>query len=134
MTRRREQLALQCCMEADVESDLRNVEARLGVRLPSSVRSVYAFAGGRLLRRLPGLTADYARLRFYRETADFLLRDSKADYRLAPSDVVFWADDYQFFFFSCEEGDNPPVHRFVEGERQPREVAASFTEWVARVR
>jgi hypothetical protein len=134
MARRIEQFAPLAAAEARGENDLQNMEMYFGVRLPAAVRAFPTLGGGRTYRRLPGLTTDCARLRLYRETAECLLRDSRADHRLASSDVVFWApQDYQFFFFSCENGDDPPVFRFVEGELRPREVAPSFTEWIERL-
>lgn len=113
--------------------DLSGVEAALGARLPDAVREFFA-AGRCVARRLPELSTDAARWRLYRESAECLLRDSRAEYRLAPNDVVFLAPyeyHYQFFFFRCDGCDDPPVFRFVEGERRPRQVAASFSEWAA---
>lgn len=106
------------------------VEAHLGVHLPAAVRrTLDAAARG----ATAVATADVARLRVFREGAQHLLVDSKAEYELRDADFVFLFDEYEFLFCPCDVGDDPPVYRFVEGERAPRLLAPSFAQWAAAV-
>ena len=118
------------------ESDLSAIERDFGWKLPAAYRRFLLVppddAKGSAVRDL-----DFAvsRLGANREYADYLLRASKADYELSRSDVVFlFHQDYQFLFFRCGQNDDPPVYRFVEGEPSPREIATSFSDWLARLR
>lgn len=80
---------------------------------------------------VPGLILDCDRLLACREAAEYLLRDSRAERPLDRFDFVFlFQGRFRFFLFRCDEGPNPPVYRFAEGERRPRHIADSFTDWL----
>ncbi len=114
---------------------LASAEKLLGIRLPAAYRRyLHALAGGSVREPLPGLLLAGGRLLASRETAVHLLKDSRSAYALARRDFVFVLDQrYRFYFFRCGEGADPPVYRFVEGERGPRRMGDSLGEWLRQV-
>ncbi len=39
---------------------------------------------------------------------------------------------YQFLYFDCDAGHDPPVYLFLEGEDAPRQVFDSFSQWLSQ--
>lgn len=72
-------------------------------------------------KQLPGL----------RESAIRLLEQAPASYTL-PEDAFVFAmhQGYEFNFFLCSEGDDPPVYQFVEGSDEPVPVWQSFSAFM----
>lgn len=75
------------------------------------------------------------RLRF-RESASELLERHQSPYRLKESEFVFLMHQgYQFCFFDCEAGDNPPVYWFHEGRHDgqtPVKKYESFLDFLKK--
>lgn len=118
------------------ETELNAVERQFRWRLPLAYRS-FVLEGDGLDAELhtPRRHLAPARLAANREYADFLLKASKADYALHDADVVFLVHEgYQFWFFRCDDGDDPAVYRFSEGERRPTKVAPSLSAWFSTLR
>jgi SMI1 / KNR4 family (SUKH-1) len=118
------------------ETELKAAERRFNWRLPTSYRT-FVLAADEPAAQLhtPRRDLEPARLAANREYADFLLKASKADYALAGADVVFLVHEgFQFWFFRCDDGDDPAVYRFSEGEQRPSKVAPSLSAWFATLR
>ncbi len=119
------------------ETELNAAERRFKWRLPAAYRSFLLGGGDDVDSGLhtPRRQLGPARLAPNREYADFLLKASKADYALRDADVVFLVHEgYQFWFFRCDDGDDPAVYRFSEGEQRPTRVAPSLSAWFATLR
>lgn len=114
------------------ETELNAFERRFKWRLPTTYRS-FVLAGERGAElHTPRRNLEPARLAANREFAEFLLKVSKAEYALRDADVVFLIHEgYQFWFFRCDDGDDPAVYRFSEGEQRPTRVAPSLSAWFA---
>jgi hypothetical protein len=65
-----------------------------------------------------------------------LLTDNNAPFELPDDAFVFWGHQgYQFAFFRASEGDNPPIHYYIEaGEGEKEEIKwnyqAHFTDFL----
>ncbi|MEL6525445.1 MAG: SMI1/KNR4 family protein [Chloroflexota bacterium] len=59
--------------------------------------------------------------------AEFLVYEN-IKWEIPDSAFIFWTHhDYKFYFFDVEDGNNPPVYVFIQGDTQPKRVATSFS-------
>ena len=59
-----------------------------------------------------------------------LLQECRAGFTLPSSAVVFAIHQgYAFLYFLADDSFDVPVHRFVEGQPSPRQVASSLSEF-----
>jgi hypothetical protein len=68
-----------------------------------------------------------------REAAIELLQENNSDENLADSSFVFFMHQgYQFYYFNLDDGDNPPVYFYNEGENEDRSIkrAESFSNFL----
>lgn len=118
------------------EKALSAVERHFKWKLPPAYRS-FVLEDELLRTELHVPRGDLApdRLAANRDFADYLLKASKADYRLCDDDVVFLIHQgHQFWFFRCDGDDDPAVFRFREGEQRPTLVARHLSAWFATLR
>ena len=113
------------------EEEITQIEKMAGVRLPAAYRYFLAELGGSAGRFLEGSDFTCSVLSGLRSDAERLLEECGAERRMSPTEFVFAAHQgYQFLFFDCHKGNDPPVCLFVEGEEEAREVSRSFSGWL----
>lgn len=117
------------CTPEEVE----RLEQWKGHRLPEAYREILLWMGrwgGGLLR---GSECFYGDLRYIQSEARELLAENQFPEAL-PEDafVFFMHQGCQFNFFRLDEGDDPPVYRYLEGTEQIsfRLIYAHFSEFV----
>jgi hypothetical protein len=112
------------------QEDLERIEAEAGVRLPASYKQLMSVAGRSAGRFLEGSDFLFPAVTGLKADAVRLLRECGTDWHLSPTEFVFVGHQgYQFLFFDCAKGDDPPVYLFVEGDEKPREVYSHFSAW-----
>ncbi len=70
--------------------------------------------------------------------AEELLNENKVQTKLSENDFVFWiSQGYMFCFFKLDEGDDPPVYYYCEGEGKGLssfyKIAESFSLFLYRM-
>jgi hypothetical protein len=104
-----------------------------GVRLPSVYRAFLESMGRSAGQFMRGTDLFYPEILGLRKIAEALLRECAVAWRLERQHFVFCSHQgYQFLFFDCTRGEDPPVWLFLEGETAPREVFPRFSEWLRR--
>ena len=120
--------AIKGCSEAD----LRVIEATRGVTLPSVYRQFMLRLGRDAGQFLRGTDFLYPELMGLQALPAPLLKTSGALFELTPAHFVFMSHQgYQFLFFACDAGDDPPVMHYLEGDTLPRQVAPCFSDWLS---
>lgn len=51
-------------------------------------------------------------------------------FELPQGSLVFLAGDYSFYYFETDQGDDPPVYLFEEGDTTHRDMMPSFSDWL----
>lgn len=75
----------------------------------------------------------YPDLKGLQKQARELLVDCKCTVPLTETAFVFaMYQGYQFLFFDCADGDDPPVFRFVDSTPSFEEVFPTFSEWLSQ--
>ena len=113
-------------------AEIAHVEAQASVQLPRLYKEFLSRMGRSTGAFLKGSDFTYPAVTTLRSDADRLPEDSRAGWKLKAADFVFLGHQgYEFLFFDCAQGDDPPVQLLTEGEN-PREVFPRFSEWLAR--
>ncbi|HEX7843347.1 MAG TPA: SMI1/KNR4 family protein [Kofleriaceae bacterium] len=117
------------------ESEVAAAERALGVQFPAMFRTYLLrigrtpgdlFVGSDLASLDPTSSNSISR---FRSEAIALMGD--AAHGLPSRAVIFlFHQGYTFLFFDADGGSDAPVFQFVEGEAQPKQIAASFAELV----
>jgi hypothetical protein len=112
-------------------AELASFEVRGRYTLPAAYRSYLLKVGLAPGDFLVGSDLAYRHLTGLQESARALVEESKAE-ALPPSAFVFCGHQgYQYLFLRMDEGDDPPVYRYLEGDLAFRRVHDSFSEWLA---
>ena len=115
------------CSDAEVQG----IESTFELKLPSRYTQFLKKMGKCAGWLLEGSDAFYPEILTCRDTAEQLLAEEKSTFLLSKSRFVFLQHQgYQFLFFDTTCGEDPPVFRYLEGDKIPTKVADSFSEWL----
>ncbi len=113
------------------EEEIAYIEAQAQVRLPQIYRRFLARMGRAAGRFLEGSDFKYPVVTTLRKDAERLLEESGGGWTLGPTDHVFIGHQgYEFLFFDCQNGEDPPVWRLMEDE-EAEEVFPRFSDWLS---
>jgi len=119
------------------EKEIRNLEEKLGVNLPVAYKEFLSWAGKGLGEFAVGSEFYYDQdLVDLQRMAKDLLEDNAVPFKLPEDAFVFWGHQgYQFTFFRTSQGDDPPVHYYLEAaEGEKEEIKwnyhSHFTEFL----
>ena len=114
--------------------EIRQLEERLGVKLPSAYQEFLRMMGKGAGQFLRGSDCFYPQMRELKTAAVELLEENHFPWAL-PKDafVFFMHQGYQFSFFRLSEGENPPTYSYCEGETQESFVKSHerFSDFLA---
>ena len=109
------------------EADIARREQALGVAFPQQYRELLRAIGVRRGQFELGSDVFGASLN---ADADGMGGENDAPVSLPPGMVVFWMHQgYQFAAFTCDGGDDPPVHHFLEGRGWSMTHWPSLSAW-----
>jgi hypothetical protein len=99
--------------------EIRQLEQRLGVKLPRAYQEFLRMMGKEAGQFLRGSDCFYPQMRELQTAAVELLEENHFP-QVLPKDafVFFLHQGYQFSFFRLSEGDDPPTYSYCEGETQ----------------
>ncbi|MDP7288321.1 MAG: SMI1/KNR4 family protein [Phycisphaerae bacterium] len=107
------------------------IEERFAVTLPQMYRDFLLNMGQGSGRFLRGSDLHYPEILDLREGAEDLLDECSNPSALKQDDFVFFMHQgYQFAYFSCNDGDDPPVWYYMEGDDAPIQSWPSFTAYL----
>lgn len=107
------------------------LEKDAGVTLPRQYREFLLAAGRGADGFFTGTDMYGSGLTGMNQDADDLLEENDEEFRLPPGVFVFsMHQGYQFHYFFTDQGDDPPVHYYCEGEGPPRQIAGSLSEYL----
>lgn len=110
--------------------EVAEIEATVRVRLPNAYREFLDLCGKQAREFLSGTDWMFPTILTLKESAAALLSECGIQQKLSPSDFVFaMHQGYQFLFFGCQSGQDPPVFRFIEGDQSAQQVFDSFSNW-----
>jgi hypothetical protein len=113
------------------EEEIADIEAQARVRLPQVYRRFLVRMGRVAGTFLEGSDFLYPAVTTLRKDAERLLEESQAGWTLGLTDFVFVGHQgYEFLFFDCDKGEDPPVRRLMEGE-EAEEVFPRFSDWLS---
>lgn len=114
------------------ESDIAQLEHRLGIRLPAKYKKFLLSWGKQAGDFLDDCCFLYDSLEsICRPNAESLAKDH--GFELSPQSFVFLERYPLFMFFDTTQGEDPPVWLFDEDQSKPKIVASSFSEWLNKL-
>jgi hypothetical protein len=122
--------ALSVSVQGCRSEDLDEFQERRHLVLPLFYRRFIEAVGGDPGDFLHGTDIALTKLDAVASAAEHLLVDDEAE-PLRPEIFPFCCHEgYQFFTFRLDEGPDPPVFYYMEGDMKHTAVAASFSEWL----
>jgi hypothetical protein len=122
-------------LEGASDAEIQALEAYAGGPLPAVYRQFLKQLGrsaGELLRGSEYAVSQPLRLHL-REHAEDLLRRSAAPFALPASAFVFlMSQGYQFSFFNLDQGDDPSVYHYLEGDPAPKILDTTLSGYLRR--
>jgi SMI1-KNR4 cell-wall len=117
------------------DEDITELENYAGGRLPAVYKQFLKQLGrsaGELFRG-----SEYALSQKFclhlKEHAEELLKRKEASFTLPQSAFVFlMSQGYQFTFFNLDEGDDPTVYHYLEGNLTPKVLDAKLSQYLLR--
>lgn len=121
-----EQEATRCS-----EEELDHLESELQTSFPYIYRVFLAQMGKGAGTFLADCQWRYNEIKNLRATAEETLKSANSEFKLSPTDFVFLTrnNDLFLYFDTANEDLDPPVYRFIAGEKQPLVAAKRFSEW-----
>lgn len=120
-------------LEGASEEEIQELEAYAGGPLPDVYKLFLKEMGhsaGKMFRGTDYSLTQRARLRF-RKRAEELLE--KTSYRLSQTAFVFlMSQGYQFSYFHIDQGDDPSVYHFLQGNAEPTLLDQSLSNYLLR--
>jgi hypothetical protein len=132
-------LALPTGKEQDLaganDEEIAELESYARGRLPAVYKQFLKQLGrsaGELFRGSEYAVRQHFDLRL-KEHAEELLRRNGASFTLPQTAFVFlMSQGYQFSFFNLDEGDDPSVYHYLEGDLKPRILDATLSGYLRR--
>jgi len=119
---------LRPCSEAELVS----LETSLGIELPKAYRSFLKLCGAGAGEFLCGTKWEFKELAQLQKAASEMMVNASVDVSWKESFLAFAIHQgYQMLYFDCNNGGDPKVMLFVSDDGPPREVAATFSEWLS---
>lgn len=115
------------------DAELVKLEAKWGVQFPVVYREVFMILGKHYAFEIGGENSySYPDFGGMRNEAKEIVAVAGVDIQVGRNDFVFCCteDIEAFWFFKLNEGDNPPVYFFQNGNEDYTMVASSFSAFV----
>ena len=117
------------------EQSIAEVEQQLGVQLPLSYRKFLALAGGEGVDLFDGDAFGLRHLVKLQAEGRQIYKRAKRE-ELKPNFFIFTIhQNYSFYCIHLDEGDNPPVYMFIDGDAGAEwtKTDVSFESFLIRV-
>lgn len=125
-------LATSDTMIGCTESEIRQLESRLALRLPTTYKDFLSSWGKQAGDFLGDCCFLYDSLEsICRPHAQSLAK--KHEFELSPQSFVFLDRYPLIMFFDTTQGEDPPVWLFDEDQSKPEIIASSFSEWLNKL-
>lgn len=122
-------------LEGASDEEIVELESYAGGRFPAVYKQFLKCLGrsaGELLRGSEYAISQSLRLRL-KEHAEELLRRSDASFVLPRKAFVFlMSQGYQFAFFNLDQGDDPCVYHYLEGDSTPKLLDPTLSGYLLR--
>ena len=122
-------------LEGASKDEIDDLEAYAGCTLPAVYKDFLSHLGrsaGELLRGSDYSVSERFHLRL-KEYAEKIVKLSTSSYTLPPSAFVFlMSQGYQFAFFHTDQGDDPSVYCFHEGDEKPQLIESQLSRYLVR--
>ena len=114
---------------------LQHLEKQLGLTLPRIYREFMLDPSLLAQDRLTGTAWGIGELVELQQDARELLDENRNPFELREQDFVFrMHQGYQFDFFPCDQGEDPPVYFYTEGnESAPENPYDRISDWIDRL-
>ncbi|QIB74798.1 SMI1/KNR4 family protein [Halogeometricum borinquense] len=125
-------LAADAEIEGCSAEEISQIENESNVRLPAAYVAFLKEMGRSAGDFLRGDDLFYPDMIGLQDTVEECMFVSDSSAVLAESDFVFAGHhDYVYLYFDTEDGEDPPVYRYIymAGEDQPEQVFDTFSEW-----
>ncbi|TWF45402.1 SUKH superfamily protein [Chitinophaga polysaccharea] len=110
------------------QSEVQKLESYFNVRLPDVYKAFLFSMGKDAGQFMRGTSAFYKELFILREDFEDML--SERGISLPDETFVFWSHQgYQFAFFPTNNGDNPPIYFYREGEESIKIIASCLADF-----
>jgi SMI1-KNR4 cell-wall len=114
-------------------SEIDRLERECGLALPAAYRFFLQEMGKNAGTFLRGTEWTFDTLPDLQQVGRRLLRERNSESLMPAPAFVFAAHQrYQFLYFDCTEGDDPPVYHCMEGAPNVPKVYDQFSQWVLR--
>jgi len=119
--------------EGCTEEEVREIEKKWGVKFPRSYREIYLILGEAYgFKLIDDDGDDFEDYEQIRGSAEKIVASWKTDFVLNDNMFVFgcFITNGIFYFFKLDEGDDPPVYRFQEGNNEYTLASESFSLFI----
>ncbi len=114
------------------EEEIKELEAFFNTHLPSEYRNFLLTMGHSAGKFFVGTDIFYPSLFHLKLWAKDLLMENNVSFQLPDDAFVFsMHQGYTFLYFNLSEGEDPPVYMYLEGDESLRQVAPTFSEYLA---
>lgn len=121
------QAEIRGCSQSEVDG----LEKTFGHTLPKAYREYLLSVGHSAGSFLAGTDTFFRHLPLLADEATELLNESLPESKLPPKAFVFYMHQgYEFGFFLIDDGDDPAVYQYIEGDDSPKIVWNSFTDYL----
>lgn len=125
-------LAKRSELQGCTYSEIQHIEDSFSLTLPLAYKEFLSKAGKSAGTFMEGSDFLYPLVLKQKEFAESMLEQMGADFSLSAEDYVFMGHQgYSFLFFGSGHVDDPPVLLVSEEGTIGKEVAKSFTDWLA---
>ena len=115
------------------EEEVTEIEEKLKVKFPRSYREVYLILGKqRGFRFIDDNSYKFPQYEEMRAGAEEIISSCETDFSLEENMFIVgcFMENGMFYFFKLDEGDNPPIYRYVEGDKEYKLAAESCSLFV----
>lgn len=109
------------------DNEIAEIERHAGGSLPVSFKAFLKVMGKQGNSFTAATRYTWKFLKVYRDWANEVIRENNSSYQIPKNAFVFACLDGWFYFFMLDEGNDPPVYSFGEGEQEPSLDFQTFT-------
>jgi len=119
--------------EECTEEEVMKIEEQLGVKFPRSYREIYLILGEQeAFSLIDESSFEFPEYEKMRKGVEKIILNSAPDFTLDKNMFIVGCliQNGIFYFFKLDEGDDPPIYRYQEGDKKYKMAAESCSSFI----